>query len=370
MSITILPDLHDSHPTGRATHCHWTEAEGCSIVDHYGDPAAEHTGVRSSVGLIDRSHRGKLRISGKDRAPFLQGMVTNDIKALTEGQGCHAALLSVKGKMLADLKMYAQDDCFLVDTDAPRIGFLLETLDRYLIIEEVSLNDATQEYALFGLHGPRAEEALKSLCPGLPPICNDYQSTRQMIGEAEWIITRQSYTGEAGYDLYVPLGSALPAWESLFRAVEANGGRAFGHSALNSLRIEAGVPWYGVDMTEDTFPPEAHLDRTAISYTKGCYIGQETIARLKARGHCNRFLWGFKPETEVPPVSGSKVFHLGKEVGWITSSAYSPTLRQVLAMGYLRHEVISLNEPVEVEVGRGTVTAGTVDLPFYHRASP
>lgn len=350
-----------------ALDAEWKQYGEWEIVDHYGDPIGEHRAVRSSAGLIDLSHRGKLAVAGEDRAKFLQGMVTNDIQALTPGEGCHAALLTVKGKMLADLRCYTLGDRFLVDLDSDVLPTVMQTLDRFIIIEDVILHDATDDYALFGLHGPLSTETLSMVLPGvgLPDI--EYATAGQEYAGATTVVARRSYTGEEGYDLYVPKEAAVAVWEALHTAVQQQGGSPFGFRALNTLRMEAGILWYGLDMTEDTFPPEAHLDRTAISYTKGCYIGQETIARIKSRGHCNRFLMGLRLPGENVPDTESKILSGGREVGWITSAVNSPTLNQVIAMGYVRHEVIEAKEPVEVDVGGNRARAEVVELPFYSR---
>jgi folate-binding protein YgfZ len=184
------------------------------------------------------------------------------------------------------------------------------------------------------------------------------------VGEVSVHLTRRSYTGEPGYLLRTAAEMLPPLWQTLWSHATACDARAAGVDAFTMARIEAGVPVYGQDMTEATIPIEANLE-TAISYTKGCYVGQEVIARIEARGHVNRKLVGLRLSGDTVPASGATIVSPQREVGWITSATYSPALHQNIAMGYVRREVMAPGTTLDVQTDGTSLTATVVALPFY-----
>ncbi|HKZ71729.1 MAG TPA: aminomethyltransferase family protein, partial [Nitrospirota bacterium] len=292
MKTTPLYEVH------RSLGAKFVEAHGWEMPAHYGDPVSEHLTVRKGAGIMDASHRGKVRISGRDRTAYLQKILSQDVNKLTPGSGAYSTLLDVKGRMLAYMRIYCDEESFLIDTEPGLNETIVQTLNHYLFREDVAIEDVTLKYGLVTIQGPRSRELLSRVtgieisdmaeCAHLNPVINDIHCK----------VVRTTYTGEEGYDIYAPWDDLHPLWlHTLWRWLTKENENnppitLFGLDALETLRIEAGTPLYSVDMDEDTIPIEANLDH-AISYDKGCYIGQETISRIKFRGHVNRTFTGF-----------------------------------------------------------------------------
>lgn len=356
------------YPMHQACGATFTEVAGWSMPANFGNVADEYRAVRQAVGVLDLSHRSLVRITGSHRQRFLQAMVSNDTADLEPGQGCHATLLTNKGKLVADFVVYADADAYWLDLEPGLAPTLIDALDFFLIADDVTLTDATAEWGLLSLQGPDAAELLMLACgqevPALPRLAH---TDCRMAGHDVRLIAR-SHTGEDGYQLLAPM-AALPAlWEALWEHRHTCALRAVGLEALDVLRIEAGIPVLGRDMTEETIPVEANLT-DAISYTKGCYVGQEVIARLDARGHVNRRLMGLRLEGDVVPQAGDVIVSPEREVGWVTSAAFSPALQQAIAMGYIRREAFSPGTALAVRSAGATLDAEVVALPFYTATS-
>lgn len=357
---TPLYDLH------KALGASFAEYAGWELPERFGDPLEEYQAVRRQVGILDLSFRGKLRLAGPDRVRFLQGMVTNDVKALKDGEGCYAALLTPQGKLLADLVIYALPEAFLMDVDVRRRGILRDTLSRYLVTDEAEIQDVSEAYGFLLVQGPRATALLAEVL-GEPLPREEYRHIeRSLEGLFVRLIRRTWDTGEDGYGLVIPWDGTVRSWEILWARGQAFGLRPVGMAALETLRVEAGVPRYGIDMDEDTLALEV-LSEKAISYTKGCYIGQESVARITHRGHVNRKLVGLKLGGGDVPQPGGKLFAGEKEIGWITSAVSSPSLRCPIALGYVRRGYTDPGTRLVVEGGSGSVEAEVVPLPFYER---
>lgn len=285
----------------------------------------EYRAAVDACAVFDASDRQQFRVVGPESASFLQGMVTNDVEGLAVGQSCHAAMLTVKGAMVADLRVLRRADDFVVDTGPGRGPTALEFLGKYLISEDCELVDAP-ELAVLKLLGPGAQAALASLPAGL--------SVGTLISPF-------------GVDVLVPraqLADALSALASLPRVSSAT---------LEVLRVEKGVPTFGVDMTEVTIPLEANLD-DAIHYKKGCYIGQEVIARATYRGQMNKklvqlFVGDASPEYKTELKLGER------KVGWITSVVKSVKHGQHLALGYVHRDFLTQGSKLELGSGFATV---------------
>ncbi len=306
---------------------------------------AQYRQLREECGLLDRSTRGMLLISGPETAEYLQGQITNDAEALAPGQGCYAALLDRKGHMQTDmrvLRLGAEE--FFIDTEPEGAAAALRHLQTYKIGRRVEVTDIAPERAILSLIGPRSAELAG--CPPLPP----YASIKTSVAGVDCLAigTRE------GVDL-IPSAAAA---EALSEALLGAGAVAVGPEAVEILRLEAGVPRFGTEMGSSTMPAEAGIVETAVSFTKGCYIGQETVARLHYKGRANRVLRGLA--LSAPAESGATL-HLGeKEVGVLGGAAVSPA-RGAIAIAILRREA----EPgALLRVGEDGVTARVVDLPF------
>ncbi len=284
--------------------------------------------ARREAVFFDEDGRGKLAITGRDREKFLQGLLTQDMKAIAPGRGALACALTVKGKAIADMRVYALPDAFLLDVAPGRAGALAEHLRKYVIAAQVGIEDRSPALATIAVEGPRARDVLS-----LPDVPSP-------LGIAPFdggrFLARASISGEDGWRLLLPREEALAAAAALREA----GARPISPDAVEWLRIEAGVPLYGRDLDEHTLPPEAGLEAAAISYTKGCYLGQETIARLHFLGHINRRLMGLVFEGDDPsPPAGTLLYTPDRrEIGRVTSPGYSPTLGRPVALGYVRRE--------------------------------
>jgi tRNA-modifying protein YgfZ len=306
---------------------------------------AQYRQLREECGLLDRSERGVLRVSGADCAEYLQGQLTNDVEALAPGEGQYAALLDRKGHMQSDMRVLRPAAAeILIDTEAGARAAVLRHLQMYSIGREVEVVDVSEERALLSLIGPRAVEVAGTAA--LPE--NFCESTA--IGGVECIAagTRE------GIDLICAAAEAARLREALLEA----GAVEISEAAAEILRIESGVPRFGAEMNAETMPAEAGIVERTISFTKGCYIGQETVARLYYKGRPNRHLRGLKLSGEAEP---GAVLRLGeKEVGRLGSATVSPTLGRI-GLAIVRREA----EPgAELSVGEDGVTAEVAALPF------
>ncbi len=354
--------LHSRHESLGAV---FGERDGWELPLHYGSAAAEHRAVRRTVGLADRSDRGKLKFTGKDRAAFLQGQITNDVNLLSEGRSVYAALLTFKGKMIADMGLVLDNEAILMDLEPSVTDKVHALLSRYVLSANVKIEDITGETAHFTLQGPDATDLLGKVCGERIPPLSEREVIRLNLNRHRPTIVKTAYTGEQGYDIWVPAAGAADIWGLLMQTGHGMGLRPIGYEALESLRIEAGVPRYGADLDEDVFPVEAGLEEKAISYTKGCYTGQEPISRIKHRGQVNRHLTGFIVDDDIAPGRGDKVMKDKEEAGYVTSGVVSPTLEKTIALGYLRREFAREGETVTILHGEKLVPASVAALPFY-----
>jgi glycine cleavage system T protein len=339
---------------------------GWELPARFSDPTLEHRAVRDSVGLIDLSYRGILELTGKDRTRFLNGMVTNDVKSLKLGSAQYTAMLTQHGKLLADMRIYALADAYWLDLHEELIPKVRDVLERHLIGDQVEIRDRSGEFTMVALQGPASVELLTALEIGEVKSLAEYQHLRAIIDGIPVQVIRASETGEEGFVLVVPLSAVGGAWRALLQAGRDLQLQPVGMEAFNILRIEAGIPWYGLDMDETNLLQEAGLERAA-SFSKGCYIGQETVARTAHRGHVNWHLVGLLLEGGEAPEVGAALLHEQREVGRITSAIRSPILDRPIAMGYVRRERMAPGTILHLQTQKGTSSAEIVPLPFYKR---
>jgi folate-binding protein YgfZ len=352
--------LHAVHQELGATF----EALGETLVpSRYGDPAAEHEAVRERAGLIDRSERGKIEVTGKDRATFLHGLVSNDVKGLAPQQGNESALLDVHGKVTALLSVHCLPDRLVLETDGPLAAPLLAGIDRYLFSERAEVEDVTAASGILTVAGPTARKTLEQAIGAPVPDLPRWNHVVVPWETTELRVVRTEETGEEGYDVWVEPGGLARLWARLREA----GAQPVGRDAWDVLRLEAGGVRYGVDVDASTLLLEAPLDQ-AYSLNKGCYLGQEVVARVTYRGHVNRKLVGFRFPDATAPVPGAEVVVGDRRVGRITSAVVSPALRVAIALGFLRREHWEPGTRVEVRSGDATLTAEVTALPFYRRS--
>lgn len=326
-------------------------ANALAMLDSMGTTeqlSEQEQAVRSGAGLVDRSERGKLALSGSETKRFLQGQVTNDVVALTPGRGVYAAFLTVKGKMLGDLRVLDAGGELLLDTERVALQDLFTMVRRFKLGFDVELHRRTLERGLLSLVGPQARALLRAEA-GASGLGEDEHANAAV--EVDGIPALLIVT-DLGLDLLVDSAQT----EALKQALVARGAIPAPEAVSEVLRVELGRPRYGVDLDDSTIPQEAALNERAVSFTKGCYVGQETVARLFYKGKPNRHLRGLRLSA---PVAGGTELMLGeKRVGAVGSVAISPQ-HGPIALALVRREA----EP-GATVTAGEATAEVVELPF------
>lgn len=293
--------------------------------------SAGYAALTEQAGVVDFSDRTQVELRGADRASFLHNLTTNEIRKLASGAGCEAFLLDKNGKILAYVYVFAGAESLVVETVAGQGPFLVEHLDRYLIREKVELVDRSAEWSELYLAGPRAVEVLARCGVSDPPTAR-LACTETTLAGTPLMLRRVDFTQPGGYLLAFPRESADQISHALFAAgaIQSEG------ASFDTARIEAGTPLFGRDITHENLPQELARDAQAISFVKGCYLGQETVARIDALGHVNRTLVGLRFAGNEIPEPGTTISDSTREVGRVTSSTFSPRSGAPLALGYIR----------------------------------
>jgi aminomethyltransferase len=276
--------------------------------------------LRESAAWLDLSGRGKVLAFGEDRARLLHAMTTNHVEGLAEASGCYAFFLNAQGRILGDVNLFRMPDHFLLDTEPETVGKLREHLDRYIIADDVTLEDVTAGTATIAVEGPRAADLLAALGAPVPDAPHGH------LAWADRTVARVDSTGAGGCFIFLPAGGKM----ELIRQLEAAGITGASAEDARVVRLEHGRPRYGEDITEEHVPQETQVLR-AVHFNKGCYIGQEIVERIRSRGHVNRLLVRVEIDAAHPPARGAAL-----PGGAITSAAYSPALGTVVALGYVR----------------------------------
>ena len=299
----------------------------------------EYSALHNGALFFDRSDRMRMRVSGPKAAELVTGMVTNDVAALSAGEGQYAAALTPKGKIVADLRIFAFDDSLLIDTSAAAAPGWKEMVRKYINPRIAPYHDVTTELSDFGIFGRSARSVVSRVMEiddrdlvALPP----YSHISRPFGDVSATIARVPDLDIEGFEVFIP-AQTVGALKTKFHAVGVNAG---GSDTWEIARIEGGRPEWGTDMDDSTLPQEVNFDELgAISYTKGCYIGQETVARVHFRGHVNRFLRRLRFVTRPAPPKGAElVDETGKVIGEIRSAALSPRFGGI-ALGMVRREI-------------------------------
>lgn len=355
--------LHEAHEALGAT---FGEVAGSEVVLHYGDTAAEHRAVATTAAVMDLGFRGRFCLTGSDRVRLLHGQVTNDVQGLGRLQGCYAAFVTNKGKMQADAFVYALPDELLVDVEPGRTAPLLERLEHYIVADDVQCIDVASHYGLLSVQGPRSAGVLARVGWGVEAPTRSLSMAHFADGVmGDVYMASQARTGTAGFDVFVPLAAQAMLLDKLAAAAREEGGRLAGWDALELARIEAGIPRFGADMDETNLPPEAGIGARAVSYSKGCYIGQEVIARVRTYGQVAKALRGLRVEAGGPvPVPGDRLLREGKDVGYLTSVARSDWAGGVIALGYVRRECNATGTALVARTASGDVGVVVSAVPF------
>ena len=319
--------------------------------------------AREMVALFDTNYHAVFELSGPDRARYLNAVTTGDVRGLSVGRGVPGLLLNAQGHILAELDTLALDDRFLLLSHAMVANRSLETLDKYIIMDDCTLTDVSGQWSSLALEGPRAGEALATTCSvtldGMPLFAHQ----EAVIAGAKCLILRRSHFDFPAAEIFVPRDAALPVWQALLDAARAAQGGPIGWDAINALRIEAGMRWFGAEFDDTVLPHEAGLGETHISYTKGCYTGQEIVERVRSRGKLNRWLVLLEFSGQAPPAPGAKLDVEGKSWGHVTSCAYSPARKSYIGFGYLRREHNSVGEVLQCANCTARVLASPAEPP-------
>ena len=340
---------------------------GLELSENYGDVRAQHRALCESAGILDFTVRGRLCLAGGDRVRFLHGQVTNDIKSLGVGAGCYAALITAKGKMQSDLNIYCLPEELLLDFEPGLNAIVSERLQKYVIADDVQIIDVAPNFGLLSVQGPKAESVIRAVGIGddLPTKAFGFvRKPETDFGEIH--VMNQARLGTSGFDLLVATDQVKALKKKLVWAAKSADGCECGSEAFEVARIEAGIPRFGADMDDTINPLEAGLEERAISFNKGCYIGQEIISRIRTYSEVAKALRGLRLEDDLKksPNKGDKLFHDGKEAGFVTSATASPTLKANIALGYVKREVNQLGTELTLRTADGESRVRIVELPF------
>ena len=335
--------LHRAHAAAGAR---FGERQGHPVVASYGDAAGEYAAAREAAALVDLPQRAVLEASGPQRQRFLQGMLSHDVAGRQPGQGCPSALMNAKGAVQALLRVLVEKDVVLLETDLDRIASLQGTLEFHRVAAPVRF--AARPTSVLALLGPAAARVLGAAGVDSPPVELEAHQVVEIAGHRLRLV-RAGDLPAAGFVLHLSPESAADVWESL----RAAGARPAGHEALDALRVEALRPWYGSDVTEENLLHETGLVAECHSPAKGCYVGQEVVARLEARGgNVNKALRGLR--LSAPSTPGAAVSVEGREVGRVTTAAVSPRLGPI-ALAYVHRAHFASGTAVETGGAPATV---------------
>ena len=349
---SLLTELHQRNGAV------FVEQDDWRLPDHFGDVAAEYQSVRTTAGLFDLSDRALLQFTGPDRVSFLQGMLSNDVRLLKTFDGQQATILTQQGRVIADVRVLCAMNSIYLDFWEPLKEKILAHLNRYLVADEVEINDPNDEWTMLSLQGPRAQSILDELFANTELPARPDQHAMVQFDGAPVCVVRADRTGQNGFDLIVQ-NSCL---QRFAQRLEQLGASWVGARAQNILRLEAGMARYGVDFNEENLLLEVGLDNS-YSYTKGCYLGQEVVERIRSRGHVNRKLCGLLLDGNTPADAGDGIVAAGNEVGKITSSVASIALNRPIALGYVHRDFWSPDTRLTVRHGANSIAATVKQLP-------
>jgi folate-binding protein YgfZ len=336
---------------------------GCVLPDDFGDWQREYSFAKQTVALIDKNHRTYLSFMGPDRTRYLNAILTNNIKDLQPFEGTISLLLSPQGRILAEIETRAQPEKLFCVSYAMIRERLIETLDKFIIMDDVTLTDDTERFGTLSLEGPLAAKLVTELTGIDLTLLNDFGSKDGQIRSIPCTVTRKPFTGFPAADLLVGRENLESLWRLLLARTNSAGGGPVGYLALNALRLEHGVPWFGYDFGEKQIPHEAGLQDSHISYTKGCYTGQEIVERVRSRGQVNRRRVALIFPGSKVPSAGETLTADGKEVGFVTRASAVPLRSFAIGMGYVRKENAAPGSQVQWTRGIATVSKFPDEIP-------
>jgi aminomethyltransferase len=336
------------------------------LPDTFTDPATEYEALTHATGIIDHAVGGVLRVRGKDRVRFLNAMVTNDVAKLAPGHACAALITTTKGKVIAELLVLMRADELIVLVLQGPVARVVETLDSHIIADDVELENITGRFGVIAVEGPKCRELVWRIFPREPLPMEAFAFTANDYQGLEATVIRHSVVGDKGLLMLISSEHYERIKAYLVQGAVGLDGAEIGRAAWNARRVERGRPWFGTDVTEENFPAECGLE-SHVSYEKGCYLGQETIARMHYRGHPNWKLVGLAGGDEMPAI-GASLEPAGESAasppGRVTSAVYSPALNRALCLGYVRAALAVPGAEFLVREGGRTASLTIVELPL------
>jgi folate-binding protein YgfZ len=324
-----------------------------------GRPAIdEYEASRRAAGVFEFDFRAALLFTGPDRATFLHNILSNDILALGPGTGCYATLLTQQSKIVADAYVFAGEDSIRLDLDRALKERAREHLEKFLVADEVEIEDPSERESALGIFGPRAADVLRAL--GVVPPSETLAHGKASIADRQAWIASIDWSGDGGFQIVASGADVDAIRDALLSAGRSQGVVAASRETLDVLRLEAGIPWPGIDFDESHLVLEAGLER-GISFSKGCYLGQEVVERASSRGHVNRRLVGLRLDAEPVPSRAARIMKDAVAVGEVRSAVLSPALGRPIALGYVRREAMAPGTRLTID-GRAAEIA---PLPFY-----
>ncbi len=334
---------------------------------HYGNPQSEYEALHTNAGLADLSLRERVHVTGEDRITWLQSIVSQDILPLQPKQGCYSAFMDHKGKMLSYFRIFIRPEEVVIEDVGERGEHTYAALRKFLLYgTKAKMAKGTESQGLLLLSGPKAADILKESLGVEAENLDSLQALSFSFEKTEGFLARTEETGMADFELFVPLEALTSVWTHLLKAGDPLGLKPVGKSTLETVRIEAGVPRLGPDINERIVPPEANLEGIAFSLSKGCYPGQEVVARMDTYGSVKRRLVGLVIEGNEKdlPEAGAKLFSGTREVGWVSSSTFSPLLQKPIALGFPLRDFAKPDTQLELEIQARRVPARVSSLPF------
>jgi folate-binding protein YgfZ len=397
-ALALATPLAQFHQSAGAKLGTWF---GCALPDDFGDWQREYSFARNSVALIDTNYRAYISFTGPDRVRYLNAILTNNVKDLPVSHGIVSLLLNAQGHILAEIETHACTDKLFCISYAMIRERLIPTLDKYIIMDDVTLTDDTERFGTLALEGPTAATLVRELTGVDLSTLDELGSAEINVGAIPCTVVKRTPGAHSGAEFLTERQHLESLWKLLEAKTRAHGGGPLGYTAFSALRLEQGVPWFGYDFGEKQIPHEAGLQDTHLSFTKGCYTGQEIVERVRSRGQVNRQRVGLvfagsastafsrtadpissgsagvifsgsagpalsasaAPAAGEIPAAGEALSVGGNEIGYVTRTAWSPMLSARIGMGYVRREHSAPGTQLQWRHGAATVAKFPLKAP-------
>ena len=311
---------------------------GVRLPARFGEFAAEYAALRRAVAVIDTNFRAAFSFTGPDRQRYLNAVLTSNVRDLKAGRGTVGLLLTPQGHILAEVETFAGEDSILAFSHAMVRERTHSTFEKFIIMDDVTLEDVTPSTATLDVVGPRAAALVSEIAERNFVDMPLFAHKEAVLDRIACRVVRREIAGDPAATLIVSRAQVADLWTALVGRVRAHGGAPAGMEAFNSVRLEVGTPWFGTDYGDKQIPHEAGLEQSHINYEKGCYTGQEIVERVRSRGHVNRRLTELQFSTSAAPPAGTALLRDGNDVGSVTSTGYSPRVGRAIGLGYVRRE--------------------------------